>query len=194
VTTKDANADPVATGEGKTDATGIAQIPLFKKSGEKWMDSGSYYVMIIFDSKIMVLKEEISVTSTETSVAYSESIFDKVAEAGTLTIKNIPPASYTHILVTGTGVNETTNDFIGATLTGGSIAVSGAVANIKLFAVNDTGNFIDFPMTGSYMFSVFVDSKSFNMADKKPSNTKEMFMGAAKFTSHAATIDWATLY
>jgi hypothetical protein len=185
---KDATSEAVATGNGKTYANGAAQIPLYDKDDKDWTGSGSYYVGIIFDTKIMVSKEKIEFNSTETKIAFSACEEIKIPEldvkTGTLTINNIP-ASYTHILVIG--LSEPS--FIGATLTGGSLPVGGA---IKLLAAT-ADKPIDFPATGEYAFMVLVDTAPFEMTGDNPPATAKTFMGSATFTDRAATVDWGML-
>jgi hypothetical protein len=189
---KDFNADAEVIGQGKTYANGIAQMPLFDKSGKGWDGTGSYYVGIKIDDKFMVSKEKISFTLSETTVVYSASSFEELkinTKLGSLTIKNIPD-SYAHILVTG--LNGSTV-FTGATLTGGSIAINGGVATLDLLATNDE-TLIDFPMTGEYDIMVYADTKPFSMAGEEPPAIEKLFVGSVGFTNQTATVDWAELF
>jgi hypothetical protein len=180
------DTDIVMIGTGKTYAAGIAQIPLDKE----WNENDSYYVGIIFDSKLMTSRDKIAFTSSKNVVNCSVSDFEEVnVQTGTLTITNIPEA-YTHIFVVGL---SGTVDFIGTSLIGSVPVINGATT-IKLFAAeSESKKPVDFPATGEYMLMVLVGAEPFVMIDEEPSATATTFMGYATFTNRAATVDWKGL-
>jgi hypothetical protein len=188
---KDITSDPsaAATGIGKTYANGTAQVSLLDDSGDAWNGSGSFYVSIILDGKIMTSKDQIAFTAAKNIVPCTASDCEEVSikeQTGSLTITGIP-ATYSHIMVSGMSANTI---FMGASLIGSVLVVNRTATITLLAADSESGKLVDFPAEGDYILGIVADTEPFISADGEPPATAKTFMGAAKFTNKAATVDW----